>query len=347
MPGVFGIDEVKTMRYIIILLLLAFCCCDGLEDEPVYVELPALYRPLVTVFDNQIFVICNYHLDKGSLYPDYGGIYSSENGKDWILAKDKPKFKSRIAAAAVEFNGKLWIIGGLTADSTRPSTITLSDVWSSKDGWDWELVTDNAFQARMFHSVIVHNGKMWVIGGQYEANGFPCTDACSSIDGKNWTCYNSNLISSGNPCVVQDGKLYVSSGDFIAASDDAVIWTTISTDTLVPARELHSFLFYQDKFWIFGGKERSGSVPARLYDVWNTTPTDLGNWFRVSMDALHDTIPTSVNMFEDPGYGIVVFRDRLWVITGGYWDKWDEENGKWDYVSYNKCSTDGVTWVKP
>jgi hypothetical protein len=80
----------------------------------------------------------------------------------------------------VQFNSKLWIIGG-----TNDSNIVTNTVLNSTDGIAWSPVTTTgaALPARSYHKCIVFNNKLWVIGG-YDGSGR--SDIYSSTDGINW-----------------------------------------------------------------------------------------------------------------------------------------------------------------
>ena len=55
----------------------------------------------------------------------------------------------------------MWMIGGGTASSSY-----FNDVWYSSDGVNWTQATANAgLSARYWHTSVVFNSKMWVIGG--------------------------------------------------------------------------------------------------------------------------------------------------------------------------------------
>lgn len=344
--GTFGIGEVKVMKPVIfqiiaiIIILLPGC---GLEEEVIYDELPALSWPTVTIFKDNIFVHCGYHTEYGGVV-DYGGIYSSKNGKDWTLIKDKPEFPPRVMDGIVEYNGKLWITGGELSDDPTPAYEYEDDVWSSSNGKDWTCVTEHApFGKRAYHSLIVFNGAMWVIGGMVNKIA-AATTACSSTDGETWQCYNSNLESGHPRCVVYDGRIYISSGSGLFVSDNAVTWETITLDTLVPHRTGHAFLVYNSKFWVMGGREAYGSVPQRLYDVWNTTMDVLENWSRVSMDSLYGMGCPYNSSF--PAYNAIVYKDKIWNIVGGYYE-WSVDDQEHYYVLYNRYTTDGINWLAP
>jgi hypothetical protein len=64
---------------------------------------------------------------------------------------------------AVVCGGRIWAMGGY-----YPHWGSYSDVWSSSDGSYWTRVTSNAgWRPRTGHSVVVHDGKIWVLGGEY------------------------------------------------------------------------------------------------------------------------------------------------------------------------------------
>ncbi len=98
------------------------------------------------------------------------------------------KFQPRVSAAAVSFDGRLWVIGG-TTDAFSTSGMK-NDVWSSTDGESWTHVTANAgFSRRADFALAVFNGRMWVIGGIGVIGGGSVylQDIWSSEDGINWT----------------------------------------------------------------------------------------------------------------------------------------------------------------
>ena len=61
------------------------------------------------------------------------------------------------------------------------------DVWWSTDGATWTLASDGAFPARSVHASVVHDGKMWILGGNSSyAAGSEFSDVWSSSDGITW-----------------------------------------------------------------------------------------------------------------------------------------------------------------
>ena len=61
------------------------------------------------------------------------------------------------------------------------------DVWSSTDGFNWELVNENpSWQERQGHSLVVLHGKLWIIGRLNDAEGGGVNDIWYSADGTIW-----------------------------------------------------------------------------------------------------------------------------------------------------------------
>ena len=151
----------KQYITLIIVLLTVLFSCDKNGEE--YCDLPWVIKPTVAVFQNKIFVLSGQYVDKDS-QSTFGGIYSSKNGKDWTLVSESPAFQSRMQTGVIEYNNKLWILGGFPLAGNLTGIPMCSDVWSSTNGEDWTLVTNTpGFGERYGHSVVIFNGKMWVI----------------------------------------------------------------------------------------------------------------------------------------------------------------------------------------
>ena len=109
------------------------------------------------------------------------------------------------------FGKKIWVIGG--SDGNK-----LNDIWASSDGLTWEEVTTNApFSERSFHTSVVFDDKIWVIGGWNGGSSFVTNDVWSSIDGITWL--------EASP---EQGASF-------------------------PARFVHTSLVFDNKIWVIGG----------------------------------------------------------------------------------------------
>ena len=82
----------------------------------------------------------------------------------------------------VAFNGRLYVIGGLTG------VPRLDDVWTSADrGRTWTQVdtTGDVFSARAEHDVVVFKNRLYLVGGFDRTNRFK--DVYVSDDASVWT----------------------------------------------------------------------------------------------------------------------------------------------------------------
>ena len=109
----------------------------------------------------------------------HNDIWKSSDGKNWQKVVDNAPWEVRTDFNLLEFDNKLWIIGGKE---------WLNDVWSSEDGINWTQVLDHGpWQTRESMSVNVHNNKMYLIGGHSTTNWHLYQDIWESSNGKDWT----------------------------------------------------------------------------------------------------------------------------------------------------------------
>ena len=101
------------------------------------------------------------------------------------------QFAALFGHQAVEFNNKLWVIGGRKSD-----ILYTNEIWSSSDGISWvqTTVSGPVFSVRSDHQAVVFNNKIWVIGGLSNGNGL--NDIWNSSDGTSWTQVTANAAFS-------------------------------------------------------------------------------------------------------------------------------------------------------
>lgn len=91
-------------------------------------------------------------------------VWSSADGVRWERAAERASWAPRNHHTAVEFGGRVWVIGGWGLSG--PKEGNLNDVWSSSDGRTWRPATGQApWLPRNGHTSVVFQNKMWVIGG--------------------------------------------------------------------------------------------------------------------------------------------------------------------------------------
>jgi len=162
----------------------------------------------VVVHNGAIFVIGGSQGDDAStggtgrvLFDD---VWTSRDGRNWKEVVERgPRWSPRAGAAVVSKGGYIYVLGGERGFSCgfdvsspcQPATETLyfNDVWRSKDGANWELVTDSAdWTPRPGHQCVVMLNQIVCFGGYGEVPGVPPvaanpTDIWTSRDGQTWT----------------------------------------------------------------------------------------------------------------------------------------------------------------
>jgi hypothetical protein len=202
-------------------------------------------------------------------------IWTSEDGSKWMKVKDHAEWSPRKGHELIEFNNKLWLIGGASAvDEFRAGKDFLNDVWVSDYGLTWTLVTsDSGLPAVDNPNVVVFQNKMWLIGGGGIAHTW------NSADGKNWTKVVEQPEWAPRwdyGILVFDDKLWVFGGreadprkayNDLWHSADGIHWFSQDEHApWTPRSGGHSIVF-KDRLWIFSGKH-TGSTHNWNKDIW-------------------------------------------------------------------------------
>lgn len=96
-------------------------------------------------------------------------------------ASPTAKFSGRYAHEAVVFDGKLWLLAGLSADGPK------NDVWCTTDGFRWdEAASAAAFTPRYYPEAVVFKGNLWLIAGTNQGRNGLKNDVWRSADGITW-----------------------------------------------------------------------------------------------------------------------------------------------------------------
>ena len=130
------------------------------------------YTPYTTVFNGKIWLMGGISFwDSFGAYNPYtpiafNDVWSSEDGINWKMESAKAPWGPRgIIHGALIHNDEMWILGGGNKQWNTPVDM-YNDVWKSKNGIDWDLVTDKALWSPRIHfTTISFDNKIWVIDG--------------------------------------------------------------------------------------------------------------------------------------------------------------------------------------
>jgi N-acetylneuraminic acid mutarotase len=272
----------------------------------------------------------------------------------WTLVNAKAAFAPRDGAGALVFQDKMWLLGGWNpSDKVHFPTKCNSEVWSSTDGVTWTLQVAKApWEERHTAGYVVHQGKMWIVGGDPLQGHYQPNVWCSA-DGMTWEQV-TDKAPWGTRClhhtVVHDGKIWVMGGQTtpqfapaaesfyndVWCSEDGVRWTQVTAHAPWAERGMiGGAAVMNGRIWILGGgtyETPEHPLPRKFYnDVWSSA--DGVDWQRHTEAA-----PWHARQYHD----VAVFDNHLWVMEGGFFtDAKDARRFNQNDVWY---SADGANW---
>jgi hypothetical protein len=260
-------------------------------------------------------------------------VWSSRDGKEWTLVKpnsfkDKTfdptaDWEGRHTAGYAVYRDRMWIIGGDVNQGHYQN-----DVWNSEDGRAWRLVNRGKpvpWGPRALHYTVVHDGRIWVIGGQ-TMPGFSKSkevfyrDIWTTKDGVTWEpvkpeeSYWSARGMIGGSAVFK-GRIWVLGGgtydtpttptrnfyNDVWSSADGVHWTCHVKKAPWTPRQYHDVAVWDDKLWVLEGYNKKG---GNRNDVWYSA--DGVRWHELPGTPWKPRHAASVFVHDD----------ALWMVAG-------------------------------
>lgn len=233
--------------------------------------------PMNLTFGDSMWIMGGWYKGRLPGHSASNQVWRSKDGKTWEQATASAGWSPRIAAATVEFKGRMWILGGTENYYFGNEKSLKNDVWSSDDGKTWTLETEHAgWSPRAYHQAAVLGDRIYVFGGgNYVPEYHARNDVWSSADGRTWR--NETEAAPWEPrlwfsSAVYRGRMWVLGGwskekdnyGDVWHSADGREWKKLETATVWKARHEHSALVHRDKLWILGGHARPLSA-----EVWS------------------------------------------------------------------------------
>jgi hypothetical protein len=213
-----------------------------------------------TVFKNKIWCTGGYYNDSNGDKEYTADVFSTDGiSGTWTRVTKTAEFDTRSNHTCVEFNGKLWVIGGRNWDYPEAWRST---IYSSSDGQVWTRETNQAFSGRENHACVVYDNKIWVIGGSL--NKLTMNDVWSSPDGVTWTQVTAAAafgVRSHHTAFVFDNKMWLIGGEAngtliyhdVWNSTDGVTWNLVTDTPEFGERSFHSSTVFDNRMWVVGG----------------------------------------------------------------------------------------------
>jgi len=242
---------------------------DGREWKLVEKTAPWIHSdlPMSLVFNDRMWMMGGWYNGRLEGHSASNQVWSSVDGAKWEQVTEAAGWTPRIAAATVEFHGRMWILGGTENYYFGDEKSLKNDVWSSADGKEWKQETAAAeWSPRAYHQAAVLNDKIYVFGGgnyvpEYHANN----EVWSSADGVNWT--RETEAAPWHPrlwfsAAVYRGHIFVLGGwsnnpsknwGDVWASKDGKHWEQLKSNVIWKERHEHSAFVFKDKLWVAGG----------------------------------------------------------------------------------------------
>ena len=228
---------------------------------------------------------------------------------------------ARYGHTSVVYNGNLYVIGGSN------SGICYNDVFYAQINTNGSLGTWTATTgfntARYRHTSVVHNGNLYVIGGETESAYFNDVQyAPINADGTvgTWTATTSFTTGrSSHGTVLYNGKLYVIGGtrsagplndvQYAPINTDGTVGTWTATTSFPTARYSHTSVAYDGYLYVLGGRYGATDLNDVQYAPINNDGT-VGTWTATT------SFPTARSE-----HASLVYNGYVYVIggrSGGY-----------------------------
>lgn len=326
-------------------LAFLFCLYGGavLAESPEYqwkqVTAKAAFAPRdgagALTFQKKMWFIGGWNPVDKKAFPRIcsNDVWSSSDGATWSQIKPNTfldqsfdataDWEGRHTAGYVVYKDKMWIVGGDVNQKHYHF-----DVWNSANGKDWTFVNRDRpvpWGPRALHYTVVHQDKIWVIGGQTIPQLAPerevfYRDAWTTTDGIDWTkveieepVWPQRGMIGGS--AVMNGRIWILGGgtydtptlpdrnffNDVWSSADGKSWTQHTAAAPWEPRQYHDVAVFDGRLWVLEGYS---TKPGNRRDVWHSA--DGVNWTEVKETPWAARHAASVYVYDN----------ALWMVAG-------------------------------
>lgn len=252
---------------------------DGKSWKRVAKQAPWIHSdlPMNLTFNGRMWIMGGWYNGRLPGHSASNQVWSSVDGDHWDQVTAAAEWSPRIAGAMVEFQGRMWLLGGTENYYFGDQKSLKNDVWSSADGKTWKLETGNAgWSPRAYHQAAVLNNRIYVFGGGNYVPGYEVrSDVWSSDDGVHWKqelkqapweprIWFSSAVYRNRIWVLGGWSKEKDNFGDIWHSADGRDWKKLETTPVWKARHEHSAVVLKDRLWVIGGHARPLSS-----EVWS------------------------------------------------------------------------------
>jgi len=126
------------------------------------------HRHGAAVLDGKLWLVGGFNAN----YENTSDVWSTENGTDWTKIDAPSPFTKLNAHQLVAHDDRLWLLGGAGFEGADGTANPIVKTWTTANGRDWSVYGDtNPWSARQWHSAVVHNDRVYVLGGTSNFTG--------------------------------------------------------------------------------------------------------------------------------------------------------------------------------
>lgn len=143
----------------------------------------------------------------------YNDVWVSTDAVSWTRVLEHAPWTARNVDMAVDFKGRIWLIGGGVIDGQPdPNKDSKREVWSSSDGTQWRRHADRTGDA-WGGAPVVYDNQLWLIAANRNSTFAPSLLVTS--DGETWREESAPWSPRGAPAVwVFGDKLFMAGGKY-------------------------------------------------------------------------------------------------------------------------------------